>query len=208
MSIDKDDPRLTAYALDEMNPGEKEAFEKEIAGDAVAKAEIEAILATASRVKAELATEAAPGLDQSQRIAVTRAAGRRRGRILRWGVAAAACLPVGLFVYQLATPRESIELHDLESRENVRDELAVGRNERIAGKRDKTPVVQKTRPEREPQFHGPKVGLGAGGKSGSREEVAVAKISVPGDSPRLPRGARAPRGRGPRRPAALPHGGL
>ena len=78
MSIGKDDPRLTAYALGEMDdPADRAAFEKEIEGDPSARAEVEAIRAVAAALKGELAAEPAPGLTDAQRASVER--GPHRG---------------------------------------------------------------------------------------------------------------------------------
>ena len=51
MNIDKNDPRLTAYALGEMDATETAAFEAEL--DDAARAEIEAIRQVAGRVESE-----------------------------------------------------------------------------------------------------------------------------------------------------------
>ena len=60
MSIDKDDPRLTQYALGEMSADEAAAFEAEL--DAEARNEVEAIRAVAAKIP----TAAGPGRSGSQ----------------------------------------------------------------------------------------------------------------------------------------------
>ena len=48
MKIDAKDPRLTAYALDEMAPEERVAFEAELECSAAARQEVEEIRQTCS----------------------------------------------------------------------------------------------------------------------------------------------------------------
>ena len=47
MSSDRDDPRLTAYALGEMDAEERAAFEREMAADLELKREVDAVVAMA-----------------------------------------------------------------------------------------------------------------------------------------------------------------
>jgi len=62
MSIDANDPRLTAYALGELAGEERAAFERELNGDAALLEEIDAIAAMASLLEGELASEEGEGL--------------------------------------------------------------------------------------------------------------------------------------------------
>jgi len=105
MSIKANDPRLTQYALGEMDPKDAEAFEAQL--DATARAEIESIRAMAESVEAEFAGEASSELTDVQRSAVVNAAApKRTPRALPyWVVPLAACLmvAVGAWVYSLAT---------------------------------------------------------------------------------------------------------
>ena len=57
-SISPEDPRLTAYALNEMEPAERTAFEQELAQDAAARQAVEEISATASLLTGALEHEA------------------------------------------------------------------------------------------------------------------------------------------------------
>lgn len=65
MSVEPNDPRLTAYALGELDADEAKDFEAELDDDA--RAEIEAIQHTAALLERELATEEGPGLDSDRR---------------------------------------------------------------------------------------------------------------------------------------------
>ena len=80
MTIDRDDPRLTAYALDELDAAEREAIEKELAGDTTARAEIEEIAALSRDLEQALADEPQPSLTDTQRDKITAAAPRPRAR--------------------------------------------------------------------------------------------------------------------------------
>ncbi|MSU46446.1 MAG: hypothetical protein EXS42_04815 [Lacunisphaera sp.] len=57
-NISQDDPRLTAYALDEMEPAERAGFEQPLRQDAVARQAVEEIRAAAATVTAALEHEA------------------------------------------------------------------------------------------------------------------------------------------------------
>ncbi|MDX9981121.1 MAG: DUF3520 domain-containing protein [Lentisphaeria bacterium] len=94
MSYDPTDPRLTAYALDEMPAGERPAFEAGL--DAADRAEIAALREIAALLREGLAEEAMPRLTEAQRAAIQQRAAppvRRRFRWVVW-LAAAASLAV------------------------------------------------------------------------------------------------------------------
>lgn len=94
MSYDPTDPRLTAYALDEMPAGERQAFEAGL--DAADRAEIAALREVAALLREGLAGEAMPSLTEAQRAAIRQRAEppvRRRFRWVVW-LAAAASLAV------------------------------------------------------------------------------------------------------------------
>jgi hypothetical protein len=65
MSVEPNDPRLTAYALGELDADEARELEAQL--DDEARAEIEAIQHTAALLERELATEEGPGLDTGRR---------------------------------------------------------------------------------------------------------------------------------------------
>ena len=99
MKIDLNDPRLTAYALGEMDLAEQTAFEKEIGDSEELRREIEAIRETAEMLALELQDEPAPELTPEQRQAIKTGAPKAPPRRRRWLViaswaAAAACLGV------------------------------------------------------------------------------------------------------------------
>ncbi len=74
MSMNLDDPRLTAYALGEMDPAERQAFEAELANDPDARRQVEQVRHLAGELTDQLASEPAPELTDKQRQAVTAAA--------------------------------------------------------------------------------------------------------------------------------------
>ena len=80
-----DDPRLTAYALGELEEAERAAFEAELASDPRGSEALEAVRATAEALAGELASEAVPALEASERnrIAARAAEGAARPRLLR-----------------------------------------------------------------------------------------------------------------------------
>ncbi|MEZ4265125.1 MAG: von Willebrand factor type A domain-containing protein [Myxococcota bacterium] len=75
MSTEQDGWRLTAYALGELSEEEREAVARWIAGDPAARAEVEAIQATAAGLRDALSDEVVPGLLPIQRAAVLRGVG-------------------------------------------------------------------------------------------------------------------------------------
>jgi Ca-activated chloride channel family protein len=86
------DPRLTAYALDELDAAERAEVEALLAGDEAARRAVEEIRMTASLVGAEFATSGGPALTDAQRAAITSRATKPRpilrvGRV-RWVAAA------------------------------------------------------------------------------------------------------------------------
>ena len=96
MSIDNNDPRLTQYALGEMDAAEATQFELEL--DTAARADVDAIRAMAGLVGAELQAEPAPELERTQRRAIEHAAGGKR-RVWLIGaatIAATLLIAIGL----------------------------------------------------------------------------------------------------------------
>lgn len=114
-----DDPRLTAYLLDELDASDRAALEADLAEDPALQAELDALRATGERLSAALASEASafaatagPGLSETRRAALlaeaerpapTRAPIPWRARItpFRALAAAVALLLVGAFVTQV-----------------------------------------------------------------------------------------------------------
>lgn len=75
--ISEDDPRLTAYALGELERGELAAFERLLDGDARARAKVDEIRATAALLEGALESEAVA-------VAATHRRARQRGPIIRF----------------------------------------------------------------------------------------------------------------------------
>ncbi len=114
MKIDPTDPKLTAYALGELD--EKERAAVEAALDDQARAEADKIRATAQLLKQELANEPCPALDKSQREKIESAAMSPANKIIpfrskkfRWtvGLAAAAAIALMVGLPMLQSSRET-----------------------------------------------------------------------------------------------------
>ncbi len=111
MSIEGNDPRLTSYALGEMNDTDRAAFEAEL--DDSVRAEIEAIRNMAGRVEGELSSQPALGLTDDQRGKIERAtAPRDFGPVLLF-VAAAATLLVGVSLFAMLLPKSQMSSEKL-----------------------------------------------------------------------------------------------
>src|SRR5258708_313600 len=70
MKLSPDDPRLTAYALDELDSNERAVVEAALVDAPEMRVIVEEIRAAAGLLETELATELAPGLHQAQREAI------------------------------------------------------------------------------------------------------------------------------------------
>ncbi|HOD81865.1 MAG: hypothetical protein BWX88_02075 [Planctomycetes bacterium ADurb.Bin126] len=119
---DYDDPRLTAYALGELDGPERERFEREARAEPALQRELEQIRLMAATLTAELEAEPGPVLSEAQQAALARAAqppGRRTLRMpsratgawrtylaMAAGVMIVASLG-GLLVYSLFLPPPS-----------------------------------------------------------------------------------------------------
>ena len=105
MTLEKNDPRLTAYALGELDDAERREVEALLAGDDVARQAVEEIRHLAGMLTDELAAEPAPELTPEQRQGVLVAPATRPARYTRlWAAltAAAAILIVAgaaLYIY-------------------------------------------------------------------------------------------------------------
>ena len=69
--MNADDPKLTAYALGELDPAEREDIAKMLRGDPAAAAEMEATRACAAGLRTRLKAECAAGLHPGQRAEVS-----------------------------------------------------------------------------------------------------------------------------------------
>ncbi|MBI5094690.1 MAG: VWA domain-containing protein [Candidatus Hydrogenedentes bacterium] len=115
MNIEQDDPRLTAYALGELDDSERNEFEQALADDDAAQAAVQEIQRAAEVSRAALQLGAAESLSEDQRQAILLSAdkGARRGTEatktrfwyvrVGWGVAAAAAILISItfFVSEL-----------------------------------------------------------------------------------------------------------
>jgi hypothetical protein len=106
MNQPSEDPRLTAYALGELEADERAAFEAQLAADAELRAELEAVRRTAELLENELARSPELALSAAQKKTIeqalqkapTTAPAAKKPRKLRWGWALAAALPLLLSV--------------------------------------------------------------------------------------------------------------
>jgi Ca-activated chloride channel homolog len=114
-----DDPRLTAYALDELGPEERTALERELAADPVLADEVQALTELSTSLRSALAEPAAPRLDRSRRDEVLRAAGlppefkspRKMNRLaVAAGVFALVGAGTGAFLLSFSSFRRSVGL--------------------------------------------------------------------------------------------------
>lgn len=93
-----DDPRLTAYALGELDAAETTEFEALLANDPAAQAEVDAIRSMAALLEGELSTEADAPVDEALRADVLAGPSKSRGWMLWASGLATAAAAVGLFV--------------------------------------------------------------------------------------------------------------
>jgi Ca-activated chloride channel family protein len=116
----EDDPRLSAYALDELEAGERAAVEALLAAEPLARAFVDELRVTAAALGAGLGSETAPGLTDEQRAVIearAAAAARRPAPVLQLrnfvgvGLAAGALFWAGRV---LVTPRPMIRTTDAE----------------------------------------------------------------------------------------------
>jgi len=70
MKLNSDDPRLTAFALGELDAAERKAVEAELDNTDECRHEVEEIARTAALLHAELAAEPLPGLTYAQQLAI------------------------------------------------------------------------------------------------------------------------------------------
>jgi anti-sigma-K factor RskA len=70
MKINPDDPRLTAYALGELDAADRQAIEAELEKADEFRQAVEEIVRTAALLNAELTPEPLPGLTHAQRLAI------------------------------------------------------------------------------------------------------------------------------------------
>jgi|GEM_PF-5477755 len=110
MKLSPDDPKLTAYALGELDAAERAAVEAVLAGSPEARAAVEEIRAAAGRLTSELAAEACPELTPAQRAALASPATAKVVPFPSWrvwrtaGIAAAAACVIGLAGWALFGP--------------------------------------------------------------------------------------------------------
>ena len=114
MMIERDDARLTAYALGELSGPDKQRFESELEEDAAARRELLAIEETLGALRAEFRRESAPTLDDERRKSIekrSRKAGNKKGQRALLGAAAGVALAAGaMLVVGFSVQRRSMDL--------------------------------------------------------------------------------------------------
>src|SRR5690348_11899067 len=99
MTYDPNDPRLTAYALGELDESDRPAIQAQVAECAESRRVVEEVRDTARLLTQQLQKEPSPGLDREHRdaIEVQLVSPLRRNGSIRWiRLAVAACLVLTL----------------------------------------------------------------------------------------------------------------
>ena len=105
MSINHDDPKLTAYALGELPQEEAAEVERLVEKDPALQAEVESIRQVAEKLKATLAAEPLPGGESkpgNEPVQPVKTENKRRGR--RWILAGGSVVAVGLVFVVFVLP--------------------------------------------------------------------------------------------------------
>ena len=111
MSVDRSDPRLTAYAFDELSLTEKAELEAELASDEAAAKELAEIRQTLKFLQTELTRTAPPKLEPPRRQEIeqlARAPRRKRMRRLLWGTVSAGALVASALLFSTSKRSESL----------------------------------------------------------------------------------------------------
>jgi Ca-activated chloride channel family protein len=104
VSIDPNDPRLTAYALGELDEAQRAAIEVDLQNSPDTRAAVDKIRAVAAQLTDELAAEPCPELETQQKLRIANRASGVEGRKqppVRWWIvstAVAACILVAVSV--------------------------------------------------------------------------------------------------------------
>jgi Ca-activated chloride channel family protein len=117
MSIDRDNPKWTAYVLGELNETERAALESELESSEEAREFIQELQLAASMMKEGLAAQVDPALTPEQRVSIHRASVARPaakpwfGRAVAWAgaLAAAALVVATISVPSLLRSRQSAQ---------------------------------------------------------------------------------------------------
>jgi Ca-activated chloride channel family protein len=125
--INSEDPRLTAYALDEMEPAERAEFEQSMAGDAEAQQAVAEIRATARSLEAALAEEpvavvVTPAVEPAEP-KLNRDFDRKIVRFPYWlvGTAAAACFALVFTYTQIEQANQPLVIQSVAQKEQKSD---------------------------------------------------------------------------------------
>lgn len=112
MSIDKSDPRLTAYAFGELGGEEKATVEAELAANPALRADLAEIERAVQALRSEVEAAPPPALDELRRRRIEKAAqppARKTRRRLMWGFASATAMAAGVMLFATATMHRSAD---------------------------------------------------------------------------------------------------
>ncbi|MFO0566739.1 MAG: VWA domain-containing protein [Polyangiaceae bacterium] len=118
MNTAPEDPRVTAYALNELGPDERRDFEAELAESEELRQELHGIEQTLAALREELSSEAGPGLDEVRRARIRAAVAppkpKRRLAALGFAGVTLATLAAGafLFVGTQRSERDAVSLDE------------------------------------------------------------------------------------------------
>ena len=127
MNINPDDPKLTAYALGELDHAERAAIEAELEKSFACQRAVEEIRETAALLEKKLAAEELPGLAFAQKRKIENQLKESVGRpaVSLWRIlvyggvsAAAACFILAMFVPALSKPKSETQHLALNSQSN------------------------------------------------------------------------------------------
>ncbi len=141
MKITPDDPKLTAYALDELDPAERAEVEAFLKTSDEARREVEDIRRMSQLLTHELRGEACPMLSAEQKQVIENKLEETSSNVIQFpwrrvfalaGLAAAACVMVGLVVpaYQKSYQRRmsSVVLNEARQLDAAKDQYALDNN--------------------------------------------------------------------------------
>ena len=134
MTIDKNDPRLTAFALGELPREETAELEAALKNDPALQAEVDAIRAVADKLKTTLAEEPLPKAEPVRPLEIEKKSSRFRRRLALYasGVAAVVVL-VGLIVPAMQPARDGggrIAMHNSTDAQHAGSESGIGQKKK------------------------------------------------------------------------------
>ena len=183
MKISKEDPRLTAYALGEINdPKERAAIEAALAAEPELQAEVEGIRSMGDLLQGGLEAEAGPQLSEFEKAGMERSAASKPARswtriLISWPVVSTAAA-AGLAL--LFLPQVGIVKFDFEGDRYVEGGFEVRPIEQAEGSPDEEPLRESAAPAKAFQIEGDRT---VGGNIAAPVDVARERLVQPGQVP-------------------------